>query len=127
MITNDEIRLEEALEAQANKNAALVPVRVEFETETHRIRDCFLWDMNDSLVKPEAFARIFCNDLDLPPGLWVETVANQIRAQIEESEGIASIDLGSGMEGYIAEEATDEMEMDVLDCRVILSVRFHSW
>lgn len=82
--------------------------------------------MNDNLVKPEAFARIFCNDLDLPAALWAETVANQIRAQIEENEGIASIDLGSGMEGYVAEEATDDVEMDVPDCRVILSVRLHA-
>lgn len=122
--TQHEYPSQDALDIQAKKHAALVPVRVEFETETHRIRDCFVWDMNDDLIKPEAFARIFCIDLDLQPGLWAETVANQIRAQIEENEGVASIDLGSGMEGYVAEAAVEEVEMDVPECRVILSVRY---
>ena len=101
---------------------ALVPVRVEFETDTHRIRDCFMWDLNDDLVKPETFARIFCQDLDLPVASWSETIANQIRAQIEEYEGLASMDLGSSAHGY--EEADpDGMDVDVPECRVILSVR----
>ena len=50
-----------------------------------------MWDLNDDLVKPELFARIFCADLDLPLNPWVETVANQIRAQLEEYEGIVRL------------------------------------
>lgn len=105
---------QEALEFQALKPVALVPVRVEFETETHRVRDCFMWDLNDDLVKPEIFARIFCADLDLPAASWAETVANQIRAQLEEYEGVATMDLGT--------EADRDDAMEVAECRVILSV-----
>ena len=113
---------QEALESQAAKPSALVPVRVEFETDTHRIRDCFLWNLHDDLTKPEAFARIFCTDLDLSLNQWQETVANQIRAQLEEYEGIASVDLGSSAEGYVdPDEAMGDIE--VPECRVILSVR----
>lgn len=85
----------EALEAQAKRPTALVPIRVEFETETHRIRDCFVWNLHEDLIKPETFARTFCADLDLPAGQWAETVANQIRAQLEEHEGVAGVDLGT--------------------------------
>lgn len=107
-------------------------MRVEFETETHRIRDCFVWDLNDALVKPDTFARIFCADLDLPMGTWADTVANQIRAQLEDQEGIASMDLGSVTDGYAAAEGDDdgidaENNVDinwlVPECRVVLSVR----
>lgn len=114
-------RSEDAMEKQALKATALVPIRVEFETETHRVRDCFVWDMNDDLIKPSTFARIFCDDLDLPKDMWVETIANQIRAQLEEYEGIASMDLGSGIDGYTDAEANDT-GLEVPECRVILSV-----
>lgn len=115
------IRSQTALETQALKPVAHVPIRVEFETDTHRVRDCFVWDLNDELVKPEAFARIFCVDLDLPLNPWAETIANQIRAQLEDQEGIASMDLGAGTDGY-AEEGTGDGDVEVPECRVILSV-----
>ncbi|KAF7299753.1 SWI/SNF chromatin remodeling complex [Mycena chlorophos] len=98
----------------ANKPTAPVPIRVELETETHRIRDCFVWDLNDNLVSVDGFARIFCHDLDLPPES-ADTVANQIRAQMEEHEAIARLD--------IANEDFDQLEGDELaECRVILSI-----
>lgn len=96
------------------RRASLVPIRVEFETDTHRIRDCFVWNLNEGLITPENFARIFCADLDLPLS-WVETVTNQIRAQLEEHETIARLELTQ--EDY----ATEGEELP--ECRVILSVR----
>lgn len=77
--------------------------------------------MNDDLIKPVTFARIFCDDLDLPKETWAETIANQIRAQLEEHEGIASMDLGSGIDGYTAPDSND-VGVEVPECRVILSV-----
>ncbi|KAJ6611378.1 hypothetical protein B0H10DRAFT_2165821 [Mycena sp. CBHHK59/15] len=104
----------EALEKEASRRAALVPIRVEFETDTHRIRDCFVWNLNEKLIVPENFAKIFCLDLDLPPVPWVETVTNQIRAQLEEHEHIARLDIAN--EDYEAEGE------ELPECRVILSI-----
>lgn len=110
-----------AVDTQAEKPTALIPIRVEFETETQRIRDCFVWNLNESLITPETFARIFCTDLDLPLHPWVETIAAQIRAQIEDHEGVATTYLGADAE---MAEAEDESAGDeVNECRVILSVR----
>ncbi|KAG2147483.1 uncharacterized protein EDB93DRAFT_1240666 [Suillus bovinus] len=109
------------LETQAQTRASLVPIRVEFETDTLRIRDCFVWNLNETLIKPELFAKVFCADLDLPAVPWVETVANQIRAQIEDHEGVASMDIGaenvieSSLDPHVASE-------EVPECRVILSI-----
>lgn len=104
---------EEQILVQANQAVAPVPIRVEFETDTHRIRDCFVWDARERLLTPEAFARAFCADLDLAQG-WADTVAAQIRAQLEESEQIAGVEL--------AVDGTQPGTGETPECRVILSI-----
>ncbi|KAI0031925.1 hypothetical protein K488DRAFT_78798 [Vararia minispora EC-137] len=104
---------DDQLDVQSLRPSAPVPIRVEFETDTHRVRDCFVWDAAERLVTPEAFARTFCADLDLP-ATWADTVAAQIRAQLEEHEPIATMDLA--VDG--AAEGTE----DVPECRVVLSI-----
>lgn len=105
---------EEQLADQAERSVALVPIRVEFETETHRIRDCFVWNLHESLVTPEEFARTFCADLDLPAAPWSDTVAAQIRAQLEDQDGVGSMELAVDGGGNGGDE--------VPECRVILSI-----
>ena len=108
------------MESQAQRRSSLVPIRIEFETDTHRVRDCFVWNLNETIIKPETFARILCNDLDLSPNQWADTVANQIRAQLEEHEGVASMELG--LDGAVDIDATPTHGEEVAECRVILSV-----
>ncbi|KAF9483508.1 SWI-SNF chromatin remodeling complex, Snf5 subunit [Pholiota conissans] len=107
------------IERHAKNRTSLVPIRVEFETETHRIRDCFVWNINESLIKPEAFAVIFCNDLDIPE-TWAETIAAQIRAQLEDHEGVASMEIGQ--DGALAVDETPPNGEELPECRVILSI-----
>lgn len=66
-------------------------------------------------------------DLDLPTIPWAETVANQIRAQLEEHEGVASLDLG--VDDYIHRHADRDGESveEIPECRVILSVSRHAF
>ncbi|KAJ6504682.1 SNF5-domain-containing protein [Mycena vitilis] len=106
----------DAVEREATRRAALVPIRVEFETDTHRIRDCFVWSLNEQLIQPDTFAKIFCTDLDLPAVPWVETVTNQIRAQLEEHEAIARLELTN--------DFAAEGEEQVPECR-ILNLHMH--
>jgi len=110
-----------ALETHALKRTSLVPIRVEFETETLRIRDCFVWNLYETLIKPETFAKIFCMDLDLPINPWAETVANQIRAQLEEHEGVASLDLGVDDHIHKHDKKGENFD-EIPECRVILSI-----
>ena len=112
----------EVMEKQAQRRTALVPIRVEFETETHRIRDCFIWNINETMVTPENFAKIFCTDLDLPFTPWADTVANQIRAQLEEQDGVASMEIG--LDGALDLDTLPPNGEEVQECRVILSVCF---
>jgi len=111
------------LEQHAEKRTSLVPIRVEFETEAHRIRDCFTWNINESLITPESFAKIFCLDLDIPQ-TWAETIAAQIRAQLEDQEGVASMELGQ--DGALDIDMLPPNGEELPECRVILSVSQHS-
>ncbi|RDB14786.1 Chromatin structure-remodeling complex subunit sfh1 [Hypsizygus marmoreus] len=111
---------QEIMERHALNRSTLIPIRVEFETETHRVRDCFVWNLNETLIRPEMFAKTFCNDLDLPLTPWQETVANQIRAQIEEHEGVASMELG--IDGAMDIDAAPPNGDETSECRVILSI-----
>ena len=47
----------------------------------HKLRDCFVWNRNERLITPEAFAEVLCDDLKVPPGLFVRAIADAIRAQ----------------------------------------------
>ena len=134
---------------QARRPTTLIPIRVELETDTHRIRDAFVWNLNEQIISPAAFARIFCADLDLPVHPYAEQVEGAIRAQIEEWEGVAAVELRPPLpqppldddstrfytitNEQTQEEKVDEWELlgeeyregegeEVPDCRVILEV-----
>ncbi|KAH9480637.1 Chromatin structure-remodeling complex subunit sfh1 [Psilocybe cubensis] len=110
----------DVMEHHARNRTSLVPIRVEFETETHRIRDCFTWNINETLIKPENFAKIFCDDLDIPSAVWADTVAAQIRAQLEDHEGVATMELGQ--DGALDVDAAPPNGEQLPECRVILSI-----
>ena len=80
-----------------------------------------MWNLYESVIKPETFAHTFCTDLDLPLVPWVETVSNQIRAQLEEHEGVASMDLGADAAVDI-NDTEDTSGEELPECRVIISV-----
>jgi chromatin structure-remodeling complex subunit SFH1 len=135
---------------QSRRPTTLIPIRVELETDTHRIRDAFVWNLNEQAISPAAFARIFCADLDLPMHPYAEQVEGAIRSQIEEWEGVAGVDLrpplpqpalDDGPARFYSitneeekEETVEDWELlgeeyregdgeEVPDCRVILEVR----
>lgn len=64
----------------------------------------------EEFITPETFARIFCQDLELPPVPYVDQVSGAIRAQIEEHAVVASFDL-EGDDGAESEhESSGETE-----------------
>ncbi|KZV92276.1 SNF5-domain-containing protein [Exidia glandulosa HHB12029] len=122
--TKHEYYPQEDVDREARKPAVLVPIRVELDTETLRVRDAFTWNLNEELITPQQFARAFCADLDIPPQPHVEQVAGAIRAQLDEHAPIAAMDLRGALitaEGTIDYYAEGPGE-DVPDCRVILSI-----
>jgi len=84
---------EAELERKAEDNALLVPIRIEVDTDALRIRDFFTWNMNESTITPEIFAKIFCLDVDLPYETYGTQIANAIKSQLDEHMGVAEVSL----------------------------------
>ncbi|XP_058056905.1 SWI/SNF-related matrix-associated actin-dependent regulator of chromatin subfamily B member 1 [Anopheles bellator] len=67
----------------ASQTEILVPIRLDMEIEGQKLRDTFTWNRNESMITPEQFAEVLCDDLDLNPTPFVPAIAAAIRQQIE--------------------------------------------
>lgn len=81
---------------QANKKEFLIPVKIELETDNHRIRDVFAWNLKESIIKPRDFARVYVRDLELPAEPYVGLVEQAILDQIQlvENSGVDLVEIG---------------------------------
>ena len=91
----------------SSQSEMLVPIRLDMELEGQKLRDTFTWNKNESIISPEQFAEILCDDLDLNPVPFVPAISSAIRQQIE----------AYATEGYVVEETTDQ--------RVIVKLNIH--
>ncbi|XP_013380406.1 SWI/SNF-related matrix-associated actin-dependent regulator of chromatin subfamily B member 1 [Lingula anatina] len=90
----------------ANQPEVLVPIRLDMEFDGQKLRDCFTWNKNETLITPEQFAEILCDDLDLNPVSFVPAIAQSIRQQMEAFP-------------------TDNLLEEQKDQRVILKLNIH--
>ncbi|XP_045171529.2 SWI/SNF-related matrix-associated actin-dependent regulator of chromatin subfamily B member 1-like isoform X2 [Mercenaria mercenaria] len=93
----------------ANQLENLVPIRLDMEYEGQKLRDCFTWNKNETLITPEMFAEILCDDLDLNPVNFVPAIAQVIRSQLEQYQN----------------EQPEPVEETPSDQRVILKLNIH--
>ncbi|KAG6916643.1 hypothetical protein DXG01_006064 [Tephrocybe rancida] len=64
-----------------NKPEQLVPIRLEFDVEHHKMRDTFVWNINDPVVTPESFAQTVVEDYALPQS-YGAVIAKAIHEQL---------------------------------------------
>ena len=122
-----EVLIEDRTDVQM-ENAALaedvmIPIRLDIDLDSYKIKDAFMWNMNgtallrispnanlwaEELVTPDQFANIMCLDLDIPPQVFAPQISSAIRTQIEEYAPVAEIQI------------PEETEM-----RVIVSLQLH--
>ncbi|KAJ7039043.1 SNF5-domain-containing protein [Mycena alexandri] len=67
----------------ANRAEELVPIRLEFDVDHHKIRDTFVWDMNACVVSPEHFAQTVVEDYNLAP-LYLGVIVKSIQDQLSD-------------------------------------------
>lgn len=60
----------------------LVPIQLDLLCGSWRLRDSFLWNLYESTITPEEFARQLVTELDFPI-VFVDPVATSIREQIK--------------------------------------------
>jgi len=75
---------EDALGENAQMEDALVPIRLDMEIEGHKLRDSFTWNRNETCLNPADFAKILCDDLELPPAHFVQAITQAIETQLED-------------------------------------------
>lgn len=68
------------------KPSNLVPIRLEFEQERDRfkLRDTFLWDLNEENITIDAFARQLVDDYKFIPKAYHETIFLSIKEQVAD-------------------------------------------
>ncbi|KAG0176425.1 hypothetical protein DFQ29_006154 [Apophysomyces sp. BC1021] len=85
----DEVDLERA----SSMEEVLVPIRLDIDLDDVKLRDAFLWNMNEQFLTPEKFAEILYEDLDLKDYKFVPLIAESIRSQVLDFEAIHEIEL----------------------------------
>lgn len=83
---------EQQLQELADTEEVLVPIRLNLDIDGYRVTDFLMWNINETVITPEAFAIITCQDLDLPVG-FTHTIASSIKAQLQEYSSVANIQL----------------------------------
>ncbi|ODQ49737.1 SNF5-domain-containing protein [Saitoella complicata NRRL Y-17804] len=79
--------------ADEGGDEVLIPIRLDLNLGEFKFKDTFMWNMNEELISPDAFAMILCADLSIPPAIFASQISTQIRTQIEEYAPLASINL----------------------------------
>lgn len=79
---------DEQLAQQGEAPEVLVPIRIEFHTDTHRIKDVFLWNINERLITPYQFAQMFLQDLDLPITPHALQIENATIQQLADASAV---------------------------------------
>ncbi|KAF8984455.1 SWI/SNF chromatin-remodeling complex subunit [Entomortierella lignicola] len=72
------------IEEQAAKEDVLVPIRLEIDIDGLILRDTFTWNLHETLITPEHFAEVLCEDLQFPVQQFAPQVARSIREQIQD-------------------------------------------
>jgi len=76
----------------ATLSEVLVPIRLDMDIEGQKLRDTFCWNKNETLLTPDQFAEVLCDDLDLNPIHFVPAITAAIQQQLDnfpsESENL---------------------------------------
>ncbi|KAJ3500886.1 hypothetical protein NMY22_g19112 [Coprinellus aureogranulatus] len=70
-------------EEEGGRRECLVPVRLEFEVEQQRMRDTFVWNLNDPLITPDVFAQSVVEDYGLPAA-YHSVIVKSIQEQLSD-------------------------------------------
>ncbi|OCH92769.1 SNF5-domain-containing protein [Obba rivulosa] len=68
---------------EADRPEQLVPIRLEFDVEHHKMRDTFVWNLNDPVVTPEIFAQSVVEDYSLP-STYHAVITKSIQDQLSD-------------------------------------------
>ncbi len=87
------VRSDYIMAKAAESEENLIPIRLDLDLNGgYRLKDVFLWNMNEELITPTEFATNLCTDIGIPPN-YIAEIARNIRTQLEEYSPVASLQL----------------------------------
>ncbi|KAJ3300690.1 SWI/SNF chromatin-remodeling complex subunit [Borealophlyctis nickersoniae] len=124
---------EEDLHQVAERKEALVPIRLDLEADGIKLRDTFTWNLHgeeeeeeqeeqDNLVRPEQFAEVLCEDLQLPPAAFVPAIAKSIREQVDDFYQHAPSALDLPDDNTRGNDGVDDGSRDAPELRVVIKL-----
>ncbi|TFY50844.1 hypothetical protein EVG20_g11296, partial [Dentipellis fragilis] len=67
----------------ADRTEQLVPIRLEFDVEHQKMRDTFVWNLNDPIITPEVFAQSIVDDYSLASA-YHSVIVKSIQDQLSD-------------------------------------------
>ncbi|KAI8069636.1 hypothetical protein BC940DRAFT_297157 [Gongronella butleri] len=71
----------------------LVPIRLDLDLDDYKLRDVFVWNLNEPWLTPDMFAETLCRDVGLEVMRYAPTIAESIRNQVMDFESIYAVTL----------------------------------
>jgi len=68
----------------AEKEEVLVPIRIDIDLNGVKFRDSFTWNLNETVITPEYFADLICEDFNLSHSSFQPVIVKAIKEQIDE-------------------------------------------
>ena len=102
-----------AVHEAAKAKEELIPIRLDIDIGGQKLRDTFTWNKNETLITPESFAHVLCDDLDLPPQAFIPAIVSALTAQVKEHAEAE------------AEARNENPNFDVPDQRVTIRLNLH--
>ena len=107
------------LKSAAKFKETLVPIRIDLDVEGQKIRDTFLWNLNEKLMTPESFSEILCRDQHIDSKPIALQIAQSIKQQLDDYQSFSN---------FFEIEDDDRMTIEVSDKenRILLEERRRS-
>ncbi|GMM38104.1 Sfh1 protein [Saccharomycopsis crataegensis] len=100
----------------ANAGETLVPIRIDLDHNNgnNRIVDFFMWNLHETLLTPEKFAEIMCQDLEFSAGVQ-QQIANSIQLQLDDYSQSMPIQLAEDLHIHVVIDLTVNLEKQFYD------------
>ncbi|TFY56219.1 hypothetical protein EVJ58_g7775 [Rhodofomes roseus] len=95
----------------ANRPEQLVPIRLEFDVDHHKMRDTFVWNLNDPVITPEIFAQSVVEDYNLPPS-YHSVITKVIQDQLSDYKAHSAT---FGEDGVFVSSDTEDIQSGAFD------------
>lgn len=101
----------EILSNSANPEV-IIPIKLKISTSGAVINDCFLWNLNESLITPESYASIMSQELDLNRNTET-SIANQIKDQIQSYKELLANPNNAIIDQFLSNEKEFHVVLDI--------------